>query len=497
MLCRSMLLLAGAAWLSIFAIEARGQADREPRVYFPKKTQPAEPLRYDNGADMRLIVVVKGAAILDRPASQGVPKIIAQPPYFAPLVAYTQTSDLQYFLVKNPRTEKWGWIDRTFVLDAYEPLRSDNPAEPVFLKVLFKHPWHVPVADRAQTVSFFNGPGPQYDIVERGASCRICYAYAIRQAADGRSYILVGKAPAVYPETPENTFIGWLSQASVMLWDSRVGVYYNQQNLWERHEPVNFFHSDAALQGYIHSGHDHHAIAREDWTTNGTLSYDAMRFPVLAHTPDGNLKVAFAHAVEATPYLQQLMREQGMDLGTNPLPEPHQRYVAGWVASQSPHGYTQLEFWLLMERSTLDELVGIVASLEALTRRSAEAGLSHALKAALARTAGTAIQDREYIADFLQRRYQIPTRDRVTVLRYTPEQLEERFRDSRLFKQKFLRNLGYKYALLQSVIEEHAAKLEWDAAGQRWRKVRPVAKRWWWTTESDTEFAWIPFDYLP
>jgi hypothetical protein len=112
---------------------------------------------------MRLFVVTQDAVIVDRPKSKGRSRAIAYPKYLVPLVAYTQTSDQQYFLVKNPRTSRWGWIAKAFVLEAYEPLRHANAAEPAFLKALLNPPLHKASHDQATKIVFFHGPGSLND----------------------------------------------------------------------------------------------------------------------------------------------------------------------------------------------------------------------------------------------------------------------------------------------------------------------------------------------
>jgi hypothetical protein len=92
----------------------------------------------------------------------------------------------------------------------------------------------------------------------------------------------------------------------------------------------------------------------------------------------------------------------------------------------------------------------------------------------------------------------IHSRAKRSVLQYTPYQLEEKFAKGTEFKKRFVKDLGQKYALLQSMVEEKEIELQWDEEKIEWRRLNAKKKeRWWETGLGGRSFAWLPMDYLP
>ncbi|CAN2042784.1 conserved hypothetical protein [Candidatus Magnetomoraceae bacterium gMMP-15] len=729
-------------------------------VYFPHGDIPQQPYYYDNGSEMCLIVVVKDPVLLSRPDNEGQPisfKRDCKPKYLDTLLAYSMTSGEDYFLVKNLKNKddnsnSWGWIASDYVLKAFEPLRDENPSNPSFIKVIVKNNWRTEGGRKIKAVPILNGPGSRYDKIGGINIFRIRYAYDIRESEDGSGeYVLVGNDPELSHEAAATTISGWIKIDYTILWESRIGVYYNKKDFHERSEPVVIFRKLNELKNYIKNKDTSISIAQEDMSISKPLQYDSTRFPVIdkargnlieiafigegfnrstmgnissqvinskkvslnekiedtrnrdvlflidgtksmkSHFPavrDGieqfmksiknkneqnrfrfalavyrdypdknkgfhllanmgediipllkkenayrvkadkdfpealfqaidhgalqinwgegrtravvvvgdhgnheedmyqykakgvgnilkqkrisfysinvnrnpltdfnkifdkqvksilsirggigeNFKIekdtkgaivkilekifnlsrnvarAFTDKIEGKSskeinrtygtqvnlYLQEIMREHGLSDQEINLSVVSQLCERGWVSKKSRDGKDQLKPWFLIDRTGMDELLGIMSGLFKNARRKSSKGFSNAVREVVKRASGDELKETERISNYLQRRYHIPFREISDVLQHSPVELEEKFKFNDNFKKRFTRTVGEKYTHLQLVVEEKTGKIHWNEKQLRWNKEEHlVEKKWWWLTTSGVSFAWIPMEYLP
>jgi hypothetical protein len=764
------LLLALAVMITVTPDHCRAEFVNIDGVFFSGGVIPEEPLKF-SGSDMemRLLIVIKDPILLDQPNNDGMVLEFskdAAPKYLDPLMAYSQSNDGEYFLVKTlTEPGQWGWIPREFVLERYEPLRAEEGARtdnqsipnPAFIKVVAKNNWRTATGRRLEAVPILNGPGPEYDTVAKINIFRIRYAYDIRPGLDGKEYVLVGEEPSLNQYAANSGLSGWINLEYAILWTSRVGIYYNRNNIDVRRNPVHIFQNKADLEEFLADGNTEKAIAHENTEAKASLEYDTTRFPIIGQAGGNLLHIAFVgnakaedgsrelitneelsrkrsklneiidqtrnqdilflidatksmqkhfpavlqglenfmgsikrqteknrfrfaiavyrdyqdvnngfhmlanlggdvrrfmkeetaysikedhdfpealyqgiiksteqadwgsgrtraiivigdhgnhakdifsaqqaaktleeknvafysinvnrrpetlqynrmfdkqvqsilslsgdigknfivdnaqafdqqqtavaieetlasifrfasevswgfkditegkqikeveatYGTEVTTYLRRIMREQGLTESEINLANLSQICEEGWVAKKTTDGIDQLTPWVLIDRSSLDELVGIMSGLFKRARRRNSRGLGMAVTEIVKRASGDEINENERISQFLYRRFHIPYREVSDVLQYSPTQLEEKFQASPDFKKKFIKRLGKTYALLQSVQEEKSGELKWSEMNQRWSKQNPVERKWWWKTSTGMSFAWIPMDYMP
>lgn len=739
-------------------------------VFFSGGVIPEEPLKFSNsGMEMRLLIVIRNPVLLDQPNNDGMELRFTgdtAPKYLDPLMAYSQSNDGQYFLVRTLTDPgRWGWIPKEFVLERYEPLRAQDETRatdqstpnPAFIKVVAKNNWRTPTGRRLEAVPILNGPGSEYDTVARINIFRIRYAYDIRPGMDGKEYVLVGEEPSLNQYAANSGLSGWINLEYAILWTSRVGIYYNRENLTSRQEAVHIFQNKTDLGEFLATGNTDKAIAHENMAAKASLDYDTTRFPIIGQAGGNLLNIAFVgnaradddsrkllsneelshkrtelneiidqtrnqdilflidatksmqkhfpavlrglenfmasikkqteknrfrfaiavyrdyqdinngfhmlaelggdvrqfmkeetaysikedhdypealfqgivksteqtgwgtgrtravivigdhsnhpedsftaqqvasvleqknvafysinvnrrpetmqfnrmfdnqmqsvlslsggvgrnfvvdnaaafderqtavaieetlasifqfssevswgfkditegkqikeieatYGTEVTTYLRRIMREQGLTEAEINLANLSQICEEGWVSKKNSNAVDQLTPWVLIDRSSLDELVGIMSGLFKRARKQNSRGLGTAVTEIVKRASGDEINENERISQFLYRRFHIPYREVSDVLQYSPTQLEEKFQASPEFKKKFVKRLGKTYALLQSVQEEKNSELLWSEMNQRWGKKEPVEKKWWWKTSTGMSFAWIPMDYMP
>ncbi|CAN2040247.1 hypothetical protein GMMP15_150049 [Candidatus Magnetomoraceae bacterium gMMP-15] len=208
-------------------------------------------------------------------------------------------------------------------------------------------------------------------------------------------------------------------------------------------------------------------------------------------------KIERNYGTNTTNYLKNIMNKYGLSDQEIKLSRLNQICEEGWVSKKSRYGEEQLEAWILIERTSMDELLGIMSGLFRHARRRNPRGLNYAVREVIKRATGDDIQANELISKYLERIYDIPFHEISTVLSYTINQLEEKFRSDYDFRKEFIKTIGKKYTLLQLVTEEKTADLFWNEIQLRWYKENLVDKKWWWRTTSGVSFAWIPMEYLP
>jgi hypothetical protein len=106
-------------------------------VFFPNNKIPTKPLTDVRGGPMYVVVVMPNAEFKARPSRNA--QDLPNPPKFRDtLLAYEKTTDKRYYLLKT-NSGDWGWMHVDDILDSSVCLRSENPKNPAFLKVLPKN----------------------------------------------------------------------------------------------------------------------------------------------------------------------------------------------------------------------------------------------------------------------------------------------------------------------------------------------------------------------
>nr|VFK56341.1 MAG: hypothetical protein BECKTUN1418F_GA0071002_10855 [Candidatus Kentron sp. TUN]VFK62600.1 MAG: hypothetical protein BECKTUN1418E_GA0071001_10835 [Candidatus Kentron sp. TUN] len=436
-------------------------------VFFPGGRAPDTSLSADDGSLLYLVVTVKDPVLLQRPDGEELSIPPTKRPHFMdPLLAYEKTEDEEHYLVHNEEDDQWGWISSDYVLTRNEPLRDENDEErddnPAFIKVIAKSNWRTQGGRNMEHAPILNGPGKDFDKIGQINICQIRYAFDIREGDDGKAYILVGNDPQLDPMAASNNLQGWIQRDYTILWESRAAVWYNKANRHRRKRGVPIFRTQRDLRNFMGNSKGNDPIAIENFKSSEEIAYDTTRFPILDEDGD-EINIAF---------VDDTICEEG------------------WVSKEDKAGNQQLVPWILIERISIDEMIGIVAQLYNLAKQRNPRGLGKSVIEITKRASGDPIRDGEKIAEYLARRYHIPFRDISMVLQHTPNQLEEKFRSNTRFRGKFVKTIGKKYRLLQSVAEERTGKLVWNQKNRTWEKKKPITtKKWWWKTKAGNSWA--------
>jgi hypothetical protein len=255
------------------------------QIYFPQGKPPSSrPLRNRVGGLLYLMVIVPDAPLLAEPSetARRIPHTTAFREVF---LAFAEDASRRFYLVRAQRDpEVWGWINRSSLLSDPQCKRSANRNNPAFMKVALRNTFQAP----AEMVSIYGGPGANYDIVGQSRLADILYVYEEKTGADGKNYLLVGWDAEWNPDRP-NSICGWVRKDQGTIWDHRIAVYYNRQNIKSR-PLVRIFRTEQGLKA--NDGQD--VLARETSNSDRMLTYDRARFPILQ---DGEMmKIAFIGA---------------------------------------------------------------------------------------------------------------------------------------------------------------------------------------------------------
>jgi len=236
----------------------------------------ATPLQNKFGFPMYALVVVKNPKFLtknDNTANQ----LPNSPSYMDALPVYKTTTYEDYYLVKN--NNQFGWMLKDQILTSPICMQAKKKDNPAYIKVLVKNNWRTVDGRKIQSIPIYNGPDQKYDIIAKVGIFEIRYAYKIATSSDDKQFIFVGNDSMWDPDYIGQTFTGWIPKEYCILWDSRIAVYYNKQNVKER-EPAVIFDNAQNLLDYVKNGNDRYAIAKEVFNYK-PLAFDTTRFPVL------------------------------------------------------------------------------------------------------------------------------------------------------------------------------------------------------------------------
>jgi len=256
-------------------------------------------LKTSKGAYRYVATIVPNPKFLSEPDNSGIQQENA-PGYREALKVYSISREEDYYLVKSNTSDNCcGWIPSEELITSTECMRENNTKNPAFLKVAVKNNWKTSDGRAKKSAPIYNGPGTHYKKIGAANLFEIRYAYKIKtiHTRNGKKqFIFIGGNSRWSSDYPGRDLNGWIEKQYCSLWYSRIGVYYNKENMNER-SPVYIFRNQAELQEYLLEGIDPKtkAIAfEEDKMIN--LPHYVSRFPVLKTERCGNydvLKIAF------------------------------------------------------------------------------------------------------------------------------------------------------------------------------------------------------------
>ena len=245
--------------------------------------QPQKPLvSPDTGSSWKAAVIIEKANFLAEPGSD---TNISEPPKFLEVVTlYKHTKDKRYFLVKRD-SGRFGWMKESDILINAYCLKSLNPDNPAFLKIVVKNNWRLKKG-LIEEIPFRSGPTEQYPVIGKVNIFKIRYAFKVDI---NRKYIFVGSKFLWNDDAPATCLKGWIDNEYCIAWDSQVAVFYKKSNIHSR-LPVFTFRTQKDLHDFINSGNDKTipptAISIEDTSVTYELEADTTRFPVIDNEGD-------------------------------------------------------------------------------------------------------------------------------------------------------------------------------------------------------------------
>jgi hypothetical protein len=202
------------------------------------------------------------------------------------------------------------------------------------------------------------------------------------------------------------------------------------------------------------------------------------------------------YGTELTDLAIKLLQELGIKLEDLKQSGIHQVSREGWVAMNA-NGQQQMEPWVYIERTEMDEFRGFLASLMRSSEQRQQA--SQIVKDAVMRVTGDPLKKSETIADYVKRAFALPFREDSMILSRTPEQLQQALGEQNFWKD-FRKRIGYSYETLGLVSEERdPSALRWDDTQNKWIRTtnQPADMKSWVTSPGGQKFCWIPLEFLP
>lgn len=195
--------------------------------------------------------------------------------------------------------------------------------------------------------------------------------------------------------------------------------------------------------------------------------------------------------------LKQLLYEKGVNMGKFKLLKDRRPSEEGWMAA-SYKSNRQIEHWVYISRTELDELIGALAGIVHATN---ETDPAEVIKLTINRLSGDPLTEREDLGHFLKRRFGIPLREDSTVLQYSPEDLRTKLQDREFYFQ-FRHDVGFSYECLRLFAQEKKSPedaLEWDRTAGQWNLMKNdlEQEKTWVNTRSGATYAWVPLKYMP
>ena len=286
---------------------------------------PKSPMKHSSGKNVYGLVVVDDVQFLSGPGGFA-DELQDKPQFLEGVVAYREVGGSHY-LVHNDRVG-WGWIARQDVLlrmrsligaerdrakgktvgcDSASPIglvRPRSGENPNLLKVVVKNDWRSHDDTAIEPIPLLKGPDAnRYGEVGRVNVFRVRYTYKICEGTrrDGKSthFLLVGNHPVWNWDYPNISLTGWIDIKDVILWDTRVGVWYDEVTRPNRESAI-IFQDESSLRNYGKTGEVERALAREN-EESPELKYFMTRYPVLSDAGDYIWVAWISGAVQGPP----------------------------------------------------------------------------------------------------------------------------------------------------------------------------------------------------
>ena len=256
-------------------------------VFFPLNSM-SQNVEFENGIPptkplQHVVVIVENPTFKTSPKRSG--EELPDPPgYLESLTAYAQSKRKKYYLVQKS-TGEWGWMKTKELLDSRYALRSEEKANPAFLKILPKNNWRIKKTLFKDTI-FRKGPGPEFGECGKVSIFKIRYAFRMEETDNGDKYVFVGNHPEWDHAKPSKYLDGWIKKDYCILWDNQVAVYYDKENLKkQKRKPTLIFEDNKSLKNYNNSGIKEKVIWEEEKEYE-ELDADTTRFPILSQSKD-------------------------------------------------------------------------------------------------------------------------------------------------------------------------------------------------------------------
>ena len=254
-------------------------------IFFPGGNTPHRPLINEDGVPQQAAVIVKNPLFISYPDENKGENLDNSLKFLDLVTVYNNTYNKKFCLVKI-EPDSWGWMKENEILTKIYCMRTPNPNNPAYYKVIVKNNWRLNKGN-VEEIPFYKGPGESYDIAGYVNVFRVRFAYKLNK---NPNFIFIGDEYKWNYDFPSSCLKGWIKRDYCIPWASHVGVFYNKENLSDRY-PVLMFEDLKELEYYLEVGDSSKAIAREE-RTSIELKPDTTRFPIMDHVED-SIQVTF------------------------------------------------------------------------------------------------------------------------------------------------------------------------------------------------------------
>jgi len=199
------------------------------------------------------------------------------------------------------------------------------------------------------------------------------------------------------------------------------------------------------------------------------------------------------YGVRVTKYLIDLMRVY--NLKSEEFKTFNQICAEGWVSKKTNIGINQLSAYCLIDKMSIDVLVGLLARIDNAIWESPK-NISYLIKEACENATGDPILEHEELSEYLQRIFFIPYKEISKVFKHKLKDFQGKMEEAD-FRKKFMKHLNKKYRQLHFIQENKIGDLEWDEKELTWIETATEEKNWWFQASSGVRYCWLPFEYLP
>jgi hypothetical protein len=198
---------------------------------------------------------------------------------------------------------------------------------------------------------------------------------------------------------------------------------------------------------------------------------------------------------QACDFLMDKVKERGW---TPPESGYSQICEEGWVLREKDNK-DLLEPWVWMSRSELFTFTGFLSGV--LTAGNHPERAKEVIGRTIESSTGDRMNGGESLTEYIKRVFHLPFHDE-TILRYTPEQLQDKLLNDKTFQLQYVKEIGRSLERLSLALAEQKADvpLTWDQSKGRWLKpaVEKIPTERRWNAQMGVElYGWFPLSYLP